>query len=272
MTSQTPPARQLRRRIDLLDLQGCGVYSEDRVAITVLFQFPWMALLRSNGAWICGGTLINVRYVLTAAQCIKDTTIDTVRLGEFDLNQAIDCFPRAECAPIPQDIAIERTIIHEQYSVRRKANDIALLRLVHAATENENVIPICLPVTPEMQPAVATYYVAGWGTREYKKHSNVLHHTKLILVSKDECQMQIRKEERLVPIFDTQVCARSVNNHSDYCSADAGGPLKSLGKNGRLVQYGVVSFGLSSCGKQSSVGVYTRVESFIDWILDKLED
>lgn len=52
-----------------------------------------------------------------------------MRLGEWDLNNLIDCYEGA-CAPPAQDIMIEEKIPHESYIDRgSRYNDIALLRL-----------------------------------------------------------------------------------------------------------------------------------------------
>uniref|UniRef100_A0AAG5DS92 Peptidase S1 domain-containing protein n=1 Tax=Anopheles atroparvus TaxID=41427 RepID=A0AAG5DS92_ANOAO len=266
----------VKNRIDLLDLESCGPYTSDRIAFgkdAKLFEYPWMALLRSGREWICGGTLINKRYVLTAAHCVKNEVVDSVRLGEFELNRTIDCDMRGEvCADPPQDIPVERVIIHEEYSIRRKQHDIALLRLTREATMNDNVIPICLPVTPALQTKLPTFFVAGWGATENSVHSNKLQFTKLNLVPVNECQTQLRVEDRYVNLYDTQLCARGEEELSDNCVGDSGGPLKSVSVNARFVQYGVVSFGLKSCGKRTAPGVYTKVEHYLDWILNKLEE
>uniref|UniRef100_A0A182ITB3 Uncharacterized protein n=1 Tax=Anopheles atroparvus TaxID=41427 RepID=A0A182ITB3_ANOAO len=270
------PATVKKRRLELLDLEHCGDYSEDRIAFgnnAKLFQYPWMALLRSGGEWICGGTLINERYVLTAAHCVKNKAFDYVRLGEFELNRTIDCDLRNEaCAAAPQNIPVEREIMHLDYSPRRKQNDIALLRLAYAASINDNVKPICLPVSPVMRTIMPTYYVAGWGATENSLISNKLQFTELNLTAKDECQSRISEEDKHVRIVDTQMCATGVKHLSENCIGDSGGPMKSVSVSARYVQYGVVSFGLKSCGKKAAPGVYTRVESFIDWILDSLEE
>uniref|UniRef100_A0A182IUB1 Uncharacterized protein n=1 Tax=Anopheles atroparvus TaxID=41427 RepID=A0A182IUB1_ANOAO len=271
-----PLSDRWRRKLDLLDLEQCGAYSDNRIAHgnkAALFQFPWMALLRSGREWICGGTLINERYVLTAAHCVWRTPIEFVRLGEYDLSRSIDCDMRGEvCAPTPQDIVVEREIMHEDYSPRRKQNDIALLRLAYAASINDNVFPICLPVTPDMKPNFSKYVVAGWGSTENAISSSVLQFTELSLMAQDECLARLHEIDQYAKLFDTQMCAIGVKNLSDNCLGDSGGPLKSISVNARFVQYGVVSFGLNSCGKKSAPGVYARVESYIDWILDKLEE
>ena len=58
----------------------------------------------------------------------------------------------------------------------------------------------------------------------------------------------------------------------DSCSGDSGGPLVfRQGSSDPWTQIGVVSFGAFECGKESTPGVYTRVEAFLPWIESNLE-
>lgn len=79
----------------------------------------------------CGGTIINERYILTAAHCL--TTLGKnpikVRVGEYNLNTDPDCYAPNACAPGHQEIEINRTILHPYYDSTTSRNDIGLIRL-----------------------------------------------------------------------------------------------------------------------------------------------
>jgi hypothetical protein len=66
-----------------------------------------------------------------------------VRLGEFDTEQNPDCETdfltgKENCAPTPQDLGIERIIVHPNYTSRsnNRFDDIGLVRLDRDAQIN----------------------------------------------------------------------------------------------------------------------------------------
>lgn len=52
---------------------------------------------------------------------------------------------------------------------------------------------------------------------------------------------------------------------ADSCHGDSGGPLVQFDPQNRVVQIGIVSFGLE-CGTKGVPGVYVRLSAFVDWM------
>lgn len=165
------------------------------------------------------------RYVLTAAHCVanlrRGTRLVSVRLGEYDVEQTIDCqiiSGEEVCAPPVQDIPIERTIPHPGFNNPRWANDIAILRLQTEADFSAfAVAPICLPVTNELiNLPLSTLTVTGWGTTETLRRSNTLLKANVPFVKLDVCEKALKV--RLTP---GQFCAGG-EGLVDSCGGDSG--------------------------------------------------
>lgn len=89
------------------------------------------------------------------------------------------------------------------------------------------------------------------------------------VVNTAECRELHRKGRN---ITDRQICAGG-RGGKDSCAGDSGGPLQTveyLNEDVRFIQHGVVSYGFSHCGFERFPAIYTRVASYMDWILDTI--
>ncbi|XP_038207050.1 CLIP domain-containing serine protease 2-like [Zerene cesonia] len=265
----------------------CGDIEGNRIvggSVANLYEFPWMALISYNTRFglqfKCSGSIINKRYILTAAHCVQGEDIAGVRLGEFDVRYRTDCMgqdPNLICETHLQDVGVEEKIIHENYQTLPWVNnDIALLRLWEDIDFNhQNVGPICLPVTETLKNTSLSgkkATVAGWGLTETGRESSVLLKVQIHIKSKQTClSFYNRRANENEDRTQNQLCAGDLNK--DSCNGDSGGPLmleQLYNDVDRFIQFGVVSHGPKKCGS-SFPGVYTDVRNYVDWILEKIK-
>ncbi|XP_066157983.1 venom protease-like [Euwallacea fornicatus] len=264
-----------------LPMERCGsiITLGNRITVgkkTGLEEFPWMALIAYNSSdtgieYRCGGTLIQESFILTAAHCILNTSLLGVRLGEYDLSTTnVDC-DGTYCSPPVQDFYIERIAVHPKYNPRTHENDIALLKIAGVAdVQQSNVQPICLPVAEINDDLTGKFaIVAGWGTTEEDLFSSVLLKASIPVLPERTCS---EIYQRYLPVTSDQICAGGYKGR-DSCAGDSGGPLMYTGLiegSPRYIQYGIVSYGPRKCGSEGKPGVYTRVKSYLLWILDNI--
>lgn len=289
-TSRSCPRLSVSSRQKLLP-QECGKSVTDRVAngnATRVFEYPWMAVVRydENGRIIdgCGGSLINKRYVLTAAHCIKMRSVrqlHSVILGEHTKGQALDCNVyeqgdevEQDCADPAEEFGIESFVIHDDYNNPKFSNDIGLLRLSRDVTFKDHIKPICLPIAADVQrQTFQKYILTGWGTTENGSPSNELLQAYLPRVDNQACLRKLKARRMNIQLSSKQMCAGD-ENLVDACKGDSGGPLGAFANYRgvtRFVQYGIVTTGADSCGQINVPGVYCRVADYMDWILDKIQ-
>ncbi|TMW52759.1 hypothetical protein DOY81_002163 [Sarcophaga bullata] len=237
----------------------------------------------------CGGSLINNRYVLTAAHCIptdneKHVKLSAVRLGEWNITTDPDCQiirnGGKACADPHLDVGIEQIHVHPDYRVNAKNegpfqyNDIALIRLDRDIHFTDFIQPICLPVRPFQRTEIfdgVVMYVAGWGFTETGVKSPVKKKVIVPGFDFERCRQEFLKRRRLLK--PPQMCAGGEPGE-DACTDDSGGPLitkQSVDSRDVYVLVGVVSFGSKYCGTPGLPGVYTRVGAYMEWIESLLE-
>lgn len=267
-------------KVNLLPMSNCGVVSKD-FRITggteaSLLEFPWMSLIAyetNEGLdFRCSGTVLNERYILTAAHCLQNLTFIGVRLGEYDISKKRDCdVIKGFCSPPVQDFYIENIRVHPGYDPSTFNNDLALIRLATSANLTYvNVKPICLPIDDSLNLDGKFAVITGWGVTNAGQKSPKLLKTSVPVISNEECQ---KIYYDYASITKKQICAGGYLGR-DSCGGDSGGPLQYVTMvNGisRFVQYGIVSYGPKQCGIDGQPGVYTKISEYIDWILENLE-
>ncbi|CAO1416410.1 unnamed protein product [Diamesa tonsa] len=273
----------------------CGSYIEDRIVggnNTKIDEFPWTALMQytypdGDKGFHCGGALISNRYVLTASHCVNGRGIVAagynltgVRLGEWNLATERDCddsFEPPYCSHPHRDIEVEESFPHEDYdpNSRNQHNDIALLRLSEKIEKFTTFIkPICLPLEESVRNFDLTnkmMNVTGWGRTFTSRQSDIKQKVGLKGVDQATCQKSYLNSKR--KIVSSQICAGGETGR-DSCTGDSGGPLMRenlLSKDPHWYLVGLVSYGPIICGQLDFPGVYTRVDHYIDWIINKME-
>ncbi|XP_058453501.1 CLIP domain-containing serine protease B9-like isoform X1 [Malaya genurostris] len=251
---------------------GMRIYGGENADID---EFPWLAMLqfenfRGERKFSCGGSLINNRYVLTAAHCVvgeverKEGNLVSVRLGEYDTTTDVDCIEQDGeriCADPPIDVPVEEKLPHPEYSELTKLNDIALLRLNRDILYTDFIQPICLPLADfRSSTAGDVNFVTGFGRTLKGSRSPIKQKLGIKVYDQDRCRAKFATKK--ADITANQLCAGG-DFAKDSCHGDSGGPLMKLQKVWTLE--GVVSFG-NRCGLEDWPGVYTRVPAYMDWI------
>jgi secreted trypsin-like serine protease len=223
-------------------------------------SFPWQIFLIS-GNYQCGGTIINKKWILTAAHCVKDKTTNetispTLMIVRVGANNPYN--------GTGKPYSVSQVYPHESYNPSTYLNDIALLKLKDSINF-ANATPIKMVTTYDaangmIDPGVLST-VSGWGLTSVNPQ--------ILPLTLQAVSLPIVYPSNAEAIFGsvpvTDIIAGYHNGGKDACSGDSGGPL-TVPVYDEVKIAGIVSWGDENC---TTYGGYTNVSMFRTWIYSK---
>ncbi|CAH1642509.1 unnamed protein product [Spodoptera littoralis] len=179
-------------------------------------RYPHMALLGygqevDSAQWLCGGSLISDRFILTAAHCIIETAIGPVTFV------AMGILKRSDPMKLWQIYKVKRIMQHPEYAPPSKYNDIALIEIDRPVKYSKDVFPACLDYEGQDQfNAQAT----GWG--KLGKHQPLADNLQTVTLQKfssEQCLKNYPPHRLLKQGYnsETQLCYGDLKEPKDTC-------------------------------------------------------
>ncbi|CAB1330181.1 unnamed protein product [Coregonus sp. 'balchen'] len=202
-----------------------------------LGAWPWQVSVQVRSWHLCGGTILNRLWVLTAAHCF--TVVPPHRMSSLRVVSGLNVL--TEPGRYSQRRYVVEVRAHEKFDHPSYSNDIALLRLSSPLEYTDFVQPVCT-VEDEME--------------EFNLNLN-----QCFISGKPMDTLQ----EAEVELIEQNICNR-IDWYNGYIKNDSGGPLQCFSEDQeKFYIVGVTSFG-DACGLPKRPGVYARASKYSAWL------
>jgi secreted trypsin-like serine protease len=227
--------------------------------------YPAVAEIRFGSSFLCTGTLIAPRWVLTAGHCSSITGVAVASPAAWP-PQLIDVRIGSVTPGAGERVPVRRVVINPNY-LANMGYDIALLELSTASTKTPTRV-VGAAGTALWAPGTMETIVGFGATEEGGDVADTLQ----------EAQVPVTTDAYCSGAYDdfdasTMLCAGFPEGGVDTCQGDSGGPLFGRDAAGVLKVVGATSFG-EGCARPGKPGVYARVGDTVlrEWIRSQAPD
>lgn len=272
---------------------GSAFADENVSKYTSIEEHPWQVSLQINNKHFCGGSILNERWIITAAHCVtwfkSDQITITIKGGSSDLKTV-------------QELAkAEEIVIHPDHldltigPVSVFSRDLALLKTDHALIFGKTIAPIQIAESATLamlnnnnmsqrsnnDPVRYRIDVTGWGIDARIK--NRIHIGDYRPLARPTRLLKFISLTALDIIELLKFCTWDYTASSDdmlqaclangnvVSNGDSGGPVtvETVPESGAHIRklVAVVSLGSTKYWRNRSTSQFQRLEPALDWIV-----